>query len=51
MSRKEAVDRRLTQQSNFLGPVLVSARVVEFVLFVAALVAGCLLPSALWWIV
>ena len=51
MSRKEAVERRLTQQSNLLGPVLVLAPVGEFVLFflfVADLVAGYLLNSVSW---
>ena len=47
----EVEDQRATQQANFLGPVLVSVRGGEFVLFVAALVAGCRLPSALWQLV
>ena len=44
----EAADQRATLQATFLGPVLVSARGGEFVLFVAALIAGCLLPSDSW---
>ena len=47
----EAAERRAKQQATFLGPVLVSAPVGEFVLFVlfvADLVAGYLLNSVSW---
>ena len=51
LRRGEAADRRATHQENLLGPVLVLVRGGEFVLFVADLVAGCLLPSASWQLV
>ena len=41
----EAADQRATLQATFLGLVLVLAQGGEFVLFMVALIAGCLLPS------
>ena len=47
----EAAEQQATQLATLMGPMFVSAQVGEFilfVLFVAALIAGYLLPSASW---